>query len=290
MWDDVVFDVISKLIYVCSKLHDMSRLSSKEIALTAVFAALYIGVATIPWKLPVIGGQGSLEPSLVLGPVFGFVLGPYLGFIAAFLGAFVALILPPGFTGDMGGFLMPLTPAISAFVAGCITRESFVSRKIKGWMLGALTLFILIMGWFLYFLSAWNFSYGPISEKNMAYIISYPILHLTGLMIPLIFRGKLVEFFGVLQRGKFSIPVALICWSAMLSNHMLGNLIYVTARWPVTLPSIMPDLPKIFIASIPPVLLERLTFTVIAAIISIALIPVLRAGKLIPRMQEEVGR
>lgn len=265
------------------------KISSKEIALTAVFAALYIGVATPPWKIPVIGGKGSLEPSLVLGPVFGFVLGPYLGFIAAFLGAFVALVLPPGFTGDMGGLLMPFTPAISAFVAGCMTSESLVLKKIKGWMLGALTLFILIMCWFLYFLGPWSFIYGPISEKNMAYIISYPILHITGLMIPLIFRDKLVEFFRVIQKGKFSIPVALICWSGILSNHMLGNLIFVTARWPVTLPDAMPELPKIFIGSIPPVLLERLTLTIVAALISIALIPVLRAGKLIPRMLEEVG-
>lgn len=263
------------------------EISSKEIALAAVFAALYIAVATPPWKIPAIGGKGSLEPSLCLGPVFGLVLGPYLGFIAAFLGAFIALILPPGFTGDIGGFLMPFTPAISAFVAGCLTSKSLASKKIKGWMIGALTLFILIICWFLYFFGVWNPSYGPISETKLAYIVSYPILHFTGLMIPLIFRDKLVEFFKVIRSGKFSIPVALICWSAMLSNHMLGNLIYVTIRWPVTLPSIMPDLPKIFIVSIPPVLLERLTFTVVAALISIALIPVLKAGKLIPRMQEE---
>lgn len=267
----------------------MRKLGSKEIALTVVFAALYVGVATPPWGIPVIGGKGNIEPSLVLGPLFGFVLGPYLGFIAAFLGAFIALVLPPGFAGDMGGLLMPFTPAISAFVAGCITSESLASKKIKGWMIGALTLFVLIVCWFLYFLGPWNFSYGPISENNMAYIISYPVLHITGLMIPLILRGKLVEFFGVIQRGKFSIPVALICWSSMLSNHMLGNLIFVTARWPVTLPNIMPDLPKVFIISIPPVLLERLTFTIVAAFISVGLIPVLKAGKLIPRMLEDVN-
>jgi hypothetical protein len=279
-----------KSILLCKEINSMRfRISSKEIALTAVFAALYIGVATPPWKIPAIGGKGSLEPSLVLGPVFGFVLGPYLGFIAAFLGAFIALVLPPGFTGDMGGLLMPFTPAISAFVAGCITSESLGSKKIKGWIIGALTLFILIICWFLYFFGPWNFSYGPISETKLAYIVSYPILHITGLMIPLIFRGKLVEFFRVIQSGKFSIPVALACWSAMLSNHMLGNIIYVTMRWPVTLPSIMPDLPKIFIVSIPPVLLERLTFTIVATLISIALIPVLKASKLIPRMLEEVS-
>ncbi|UCE43835.1 MAG: ECF transporter S component, partial [Candidatus Bathyarchaeota archaeon] len=223
------------------------KISSKELALTAVFAALYIAVATPPWKIPVIGGKGSLEPSSVLGPVFGFILGPYLGFIAAFLGALIALVLPPGFTGDMGGLLMPFTPAISAFVAGCLTSKFLASKKIKGWMIGALTLLILIICWFLYFFGIWNFGYGPITDTKLAYIVAYPILHVTGLMIPLIFRDRLREFFVIIKKGWFSIPVALICWSAMLSNHMLGNLIYVTVRWPVTIPSIMPDLPKIFI-------------------------------------------
>ena len=278
-----------KSISLCNKVNTMKfkKLTSKEVALTAVLAALYIGVATPPWKIPVVGGKGSVEPSAALGPVFGFIVGPYLGFIAAFLGAFIALVLPPGFTGDMGGLLMPFTPAISAFVAGCITSKSLVSEKIKGWMIGALTLFILIVCWYLYFFGPWDMVYGPITETKKSYIISYPILHITGLMIPLIFREKLAQSFKVIRKGQFSIPVALICWSAMLSNHMLGNLIYVTARWPVTLPSIMPNLPKVFIVSIPPVLLERLTFTIVGALISIALIPVLTSGKLIPRMLEE---
>jgi hypothetical protein len=263
------------------------RFTSKEVALTAVLAALYIGVATPSWKIPVIGGGGGVEPSFALGPVFGFIVGPYLGFIAAFLGAFIALILPPGFTSDVGGLLMPFTPAISAFVAGCITSKSLISEKIKGWMIGALTLFILIVCWYLYFFGPWNMIYGPISETKIAYIIAYPILHITGLMIPLIFREKLAQSFRVIRKGQFSIPVALICWSAILSNHMLGNIIYVTVRWPITFPSIMSDLPKIFIASIPPVLLERLTFSIIATLISIVLIPALISSKLIPRMLEE---
>lgn len=263
------------------------KLTGREVALTAVLAAIYIGVATSPWKIPVVGGKGSVEPSFALGPVFGFIVGPYLGFIAAFLGAFIALILPPGFTSDMGGLLMPLNPAISAFVAGCITSKSMVSKKIKGWMIGALTLFILIMCWYLYFFGPWDMVYGPVTETKMSYIVSYPILHITGLMIPLIFREKLAQSFRVIRKGQFSISVALICWSAILSNHMLGNIITVTARWPVTMPSIMPDLPKIFIVSIPPVLLERLTFTIVAALISIALVPVLMSSKLIPRMLKE---
>lgn len=278
-----------KSISLCNKVNNMKKLklSSRELALTTVLAALYIGVAVPSWKIPVVGGKGSIEPSAALGPVFGLIVGPYLGFIASFLGAFVALILPPGFTGDPGGLLMPFTPAISAFVAGCMTSKSIVSEKVKGWMIGALTLFILILAWYAYFLGPWNSIYGPISEKNAPYIISYPILHFTGLMIPLIFRGNLGQSFRVIRRGQFSIPVALTCWSAMLSNHMLGNIIYVTTRWPVTMPGIMSDLPKIFIGSIPPVLFERLTFTIIAALVSIALIPILRASRLMPRMFEE---
>lgn len=264
----------------------MKKLSSKEIALTVVFAAIYIAATIPPWKLPVIGApKGGIEPSLVLGPIIGFVLGPYLGFIAAFLGAMIGLIMPPGVPSDVGSFLMPFAPAISAFVAGSLTTYSMISKKIKGWMVGALTLFALILSWYVYFYGVW----GPtwtITESKNAYIVSYPILHFTGLMIPLIFREKLAQFFRVLKRGKFSIPAALTCWSAILSDHMLGNMIWITARYPIIIPSILPDLPKIFIVSIPPVLLERLTLTIVATLITVTLIPVLVSSKLLPRAVE----
>ena len=267
----------------------MRKLTAKDVALTAVFAAVYI-IATIPpWKIPVIGApaQGGIEPSAVLGPVIGFVLGPFLGFIAAGLGAFIGLILPPGFPKDAGGLLMPLSPAISAFVAGCLTSNSTFSKKIKGWMLGALTLSILIIAWYVYFFGIWAFTWGSLSETNTAYIVAFPILYFTGLMIPLVFREKLAQLFRVLKKGKFSIPIVLTCWSALLSDHMLGSMIWITVRYPVVIPSIMPILPEIFITFLPIILLERFTLTVVSTIIAVALIPVLISSKLLHRVVEE---
>jgi len=267
----------------------MRKPTAKEVALTAVFAAVYI-IATIPpWKLPVIGSptHGGIEPSAVLGPVIGFILGPFLGFIAAGLGAFIGLILPPGFPSDPGGLLMPLSPAISAFVAGCLTSNSPFSKKIKGWMIGALTLFVLIIAWYIYFFGAWTPVYGPLSNKIASFIIAYPFLHFTGLMVPLVFKEKLAQLFRVLKKGKFSIPVVLTCWSALLSDHMTGNIIWITTRYSVIMPDAMSGLPTIYMYSIPVVLLERLTFTIVATIISVALIPVLTSSKLLPRAVEE---
>lgn len=266
----------------------MRKLTAKEIALTAVFAAVYI-IATIPpWKIPVIGApEGGIEPSAVLGPVIGFVLGPILGFIAAGLGAFIGLILPPGFPSDPGGLLMPLSPAISAFVAGCLTSNSFVSKKIKGWMVGALTLFILIMVWYVYFFGVWAFTWGSVDETTTPYIVAFPILHFIALMIPLVFREKLAQLFRVLKKGKFSIPIVLTCWSALLADHMLGSMIWITIRFPVVAPSLMPILPEFFVTYIPITLLERFTLTIVATIIAVALIPVLTSGKLLPRAIEE---
>lgn len=266
----------------------LKKLSSKEIALTAVFAAVYAIATLPPWKIPIIGvPKGGVEPSAALGPVFGFVLGPYLGFIAAFLGAMIGLVMPPGISGDVGGFLMPFCPAISAFVAGSVTSKSMITKKIKGWMIGALTLFVLILLWYVYCFGPWNFTYGPLTEKRMAYVISYPILHFTGLMIPLIFRSKLSQLFTVIQKGKFSIPVALACWSAILSDQMLGNLIWIIVRFPVVWPDVYSILPEYFLGSIPAVLPERITFTVVATLITVVLVPVLISAKLMPRMLEE---
>jgi hypothetical protein len=106
-------------------------------------------------------------------------------------------------------------------------------------------------------------------------------------MVPLIFREKLAQLFRNIKSGKFSIPAALICWSAILSDHMVGNIIWLTVRFPIIMPSAMPDLPKIFIISVPIVLLERLTLTIIASVITVALIPLLMSSKLLPRMIEE---
>jgi len=82
------------------------RVTAKNLALVAVFAALYYVLSLIaPIRIPT--GVGNLEISFaaLIACVIGLVLGPYLGTASAFLGAFVAWFLPP----SSGSFLVCLS-------------------------------------------------------------------------------------------------------------------------------------------------------------------------------------
>ena len=94
------------------------KISTRNIALIAVFAALYYILSLITPRLPVAGDiKISLEA--LIASVFGLVLGPYLGFLAALLGVAVTWTVPPG---TMSPFGLPffLSPPLNALVTGLV--------------------------------------------------------------------------------------------------------------------------------------------------------------------------
>ncbi len=100
----------------------MSRLkvSSYQMALMSVFAALYYVLSLISPFIPSIGLPDlQIQLEALIATVFGFILGPYLGAAAAFFGAVLAWILPPG---SMSAFGIPflLSPPLNAFVVGLV--------------------------------------------------------------------------------------------------------------------------------------------------------------------------
>lgn len=115
---------------LCQKLHsnlqiytralDMIRLTTRNIAIMAVFAALYYVLSIISPYIPAIGVPNiQIHLEALIASVFGLILGPYLGFLTAFMGAFVAWVLPPG---NMSSFSMPflLAPPLNALIVGLI--------------------------------------------------------------------------------------------------------------------------------------------------------------------------
>ena len=73
------------------------RISSRHVALIAIFAALYYVLSIISPYVPAIGLPDlKIKLEALIASIFGLILGPYLGALAAFLGAFVAWVLPPG--------------------------------------------------------------------------------------------------------------------------------------------------------------------------------------------------
>ena len=112
------------------------KLSSRNIALTAVFAGLYYVLSLILPRLYAIGVpnlQISLEA--LIASVFGLVLGPYLGALAAALGVGITWILPPSSLNPYGVPFL-LSPPLNALVVGLIYY-----RKWK-WAFGVFSLLI----------------------------------------------------------------------------------------------------------------------------------------------------
>ncbi|MEM2917582.1 MAG: ECF transporter S component [Candidatus Bathyarchaeia archaeon] len=115
----------------------MPKLTARHLALIAVFAALYYVLSIISPYVPAIGVPDlKIKLEALIASVFGLVLGPYLGFLAAFVGAFVAWVLPPGSMSPYGAPFL-LSPPLNALAVGFIFY-----RK---WKHAFLTLSILIV-------------------------------------------------------------------------------------------------------------------------------------------------
>jgi len=95
-------------------------LTTRNIALVAIFAALYYVLSLLTFNISAPGvAQVQISLFALVASVFGLVLGPYLGTAAAFLGALVGWVLPPsGMTPY--GFPFLLSPPINAFIVGSI--------------------------------------------------------------------------------------------------------------------------------------------------------------------------
>ena len=114
---------------LCKKLHNNEiwyiddlemKVSAQNVALMAIFAALYYVLSLITPYVPAIGvPEIKISLEALIATIFGLVLGPYLGASTAFLGAFVAWTLPPG---NMSPYGLPflLSPPLNALVTGLV--------------------------------------------------------------------------------------------------------------------------------------------------------------------------
>jgi len=96
------------------------KITTRQIALMAIFAALYFVlsfIAPISIPAPSLGGTLQISFSALIATVFGIILGPYLGASAAFLGSAVSWAL----TGmSPFGFPFIFAPVLNALVSGLI--------------------------------------------------------------------------------------------------------------------------------------------------------------------------
>lgn len=280
----------------------MTKLSTKDIALIAVFAALIAIITRLP-GIPISLGlrTGKIEFSVPLYPLAGLLLGPWVGALAVIVGNFVAWIIP---SSTIMGLLLIPAGAFAALATGFLTRPGNWSN----WKLAAVLLTVLDALWYA----------TPVGWEAPFYPIP---LHFTALALILVFRDRITEFISSSSRRMLTLGVGLASFIGVMADHMWGGLMFITAfnfvvdvkqfrdtlrgigmawvkagmssklnkvipEWVFQLLS-NPTLGNFFMLSLPIATIERIVFTVIAIIVGVSVIRTL-GGPLFGSRRPEV--
>jgi len=255
------------------------KLSSRQIAITAIFAALYAVISRLP-GIPIIGGTSKIEPIVILDPIVGILLGPWIGALTSLLGNFVAWIIPS--TTFYGLLNLPTGP-IAAIVSGSLARNT----KSSNWKFAAIIYAVLMGLWYL----------TPPGQE----LLYYPFLHWTAFALVLIFREKVHTFLNANANFKRVLGAIMCCFGGIMANSMTGNLIFIgSVNWFVSLQAIKDTLKNlglfwlklgipqpqdplsvIFAAALPFTVAERLLLSVFAIYLSYGLMIALRKSGMI---------
>ncbi|MEM3004343.1 MAG: ECF transporter S component, partial [Candidatus Bathyarchaeia archaeon] len=227
-------------------------LNSRQVSLVAVFAALSVALIMFLPGIPMIGLPGArITLDAAVAPVYGVIIGPHLGGLAALLGGLIVA----GFRGwPIFSILTSFCPAVSALVAGALTRRTVgvAGLRVRGWVLGALIVALLIAGWYL----TW------VGQRALF----YPVIHWAGLALILAFRGKVSGLFDDGGKHGLSIAVFIASYCGLIADHMLGNIIFITGLgWFIPLEAVesilhsmnLPGVPALFMFMLPISTVER---------------------------------
>jgi len=189
--------------------------STKNIALTACFAALYVVFSV--WNVfPVIGAAGKfISAATLTAPLIGIILGPIYGVLSITLGGIASAFLSLQ-TGVFGP-LSFLPHAAAAFASGML-----ISRKRAICAVSYLLLFVV----FAFFPSS-----GPVWLWSLMLW-----LDLIGLIIvssPL--QTKATRYLnGTSSSFRLGLGVCITCFSATLFGHVAGSILFEIFYWPNT--------------------------------------------------------
>jgi biotin transporter BioY len=148
----------------------MNNITTRQVALTAMFSALYVAVnVAVPLAIPVGVGGLTISLSALIATLYGIILGPYLGTASALLGSVVSFAL----TG-MSPFNLPflLSPPLNAFVSGALFY--------KKWKLAVIP-FIVLMVAFVFTPPVYSFGNPQVAvwvlwDKIIAVLLIAPLM------------------------------------------------------------------------------------------------------------------
>jgi ECF transporter S component (folate family) len=184
------------------------KITTRNIALIAIFAALYYVLSLITPHIPIGVGDVRISLEALIATIFGLVLGPYLGAATAFLGAFVTWTLPPAGMSP-ANFPFLLSPPINALVAGLVYY--------KKWKWG----FLAFSGLIIAFLFT-----PPIQPLTENSIVAAAVLFDKIIAVLLIL--PCVKFAKQLSVGQSAAFYFLLAFIGNEADNMWGSFIFAT--------------------------------------------------------------
>lgn len=187
-------------------------ITTKQIALTAIFAAIYAVLRAIP-TVPMVGVPGAtFSLSDILAPLYGIILGPYVGGASVVLGTFTAMsVKPPIFLG-----LDFLPGFVNAVSLGFLVRKKWLPvvainiALLLAFVLNPLTLNLV------------NIQLGSIS-----FVFPFMWLHIVALIVLISPLGlKAVEWVQTMKPTKTIPGFAILAFIGTMIQHLMGNILY----------------------------------------------------------------
>lgn len=202
----------------CKKLHSDAKnfraeimkikITTKQIAITAIFAAIYAVFRIIPLG-PMIGLSASFSLSDSLAPLFGIILGPYLGGLSVIIGTFSAMALgkAPIFLG-----LDFLPGLINAVALGFLIR--------KKW-LPVIALNVILLGIFL--VSPYTLLTVQIGSVPVPFVWMH-IIALIFLISPISIKS--IKSIRKSNIAYLALSIAVLAFIGTMMQHLTGNLLF----------------------------------------------------------------
>ena len=230
----------------------MSRptLTSKQIALVTVFAALQAVLCSLPYTISV-GVSGQITLGVIGVPIIGILLGPFLGGLTVLIGSIIGAFVNPA--GAIFGFFSVLPPTLGAMGAG------FCMQK-KGYVPGAIILASLVA-----------FYAHPFGRESLM----YPWLDIIAMITAFASLIPMVVWASHNPNIKrFSLGIPIFIFVGTLTDHMFGSALAIWYFNPILTPEIWS-----FVTFVYP--LERIVVVILATLVTLPLYYSLQRAELL---------
>jgi len=238
-------------------------ITTKQIALIAIFSALYSVIRQIPMG-PMIGLSTTFSVSDCLAPIYGIVLGPYTGGTSVLIGTFLAMALgkPVSFMG------LDFLPAfVNAVAIGFLMRKKWGPAIILNLTLLAIFIANPLTVWF------YNVSLG-----SLKIAVPFFWLHIVALVVLISPLGyKAGPWVKSLKPVFMAVGIAILAFIGTMMQHLTGNILTELIRVQIT--GIMtPETLSTIVWPTAFILYpwERLTLVILAVIVGVPLVKALK--------------